>query len=273
MRKLGKSFLSVLMLTLFLGVMPLAAAQTGNVYDNGDLLTSDEAQSLNNSITDVENSTGWNIYMLTTNDVQGKSSKDYADDFYDEAAPDTDGVVLLLDMDNRVTYLSTSGDDTVVRYLTDARIDAITEEASSYAGDGDYAQCLQIMLDGVEHYYEAGIPSGQTNYDTETGKYSKYRSITPIEAVIAVVIALAAGAIVYLSIVGKYCLKFGTYHYDGHRDGGVELRVDEDRFINQFVTHHHIQRDNGGSNGGGGNISSTHTSSGGHSHGGGGHGF
>ncbi|MGN0352310.1 MAG: TPM domain-containing protein [Roseburia sp.] len=280
-RKVGALLLAT-MLFLPLGMLTGAAemsvnaagisadmTEQGSVYDEADLLTEIEEQELAEEITALEENTGWTVYAVTTEDTQGKTSMVYADDFYDDHADSEDGVVLLIDMDNREVYLSTAG--SAIRYLTDSRIDRITENAASYAGDGDYATCFGTMVGGVEEAYEAGIPSGQYNYDVETGAVSRYHSISLVEVIVALVLGCVVAGIVYASIIGTYRLKLGTYHYDGHRDGKLNLVRKEDRLIHKFVTHHHIQQSSG--NGGSGNRSSVHTSSSGRSHGGGGHGF
>lgn len=262
-------FLSVI--CLFSTQIIAEAQELDHVFDDASLLTEEELQKVSDDVNALEEKTGWTVYAVTTYDAQGKSSEAYADDFFDERTEaDADGVVLLLDMDNRQVYLSTAGE--AIRYLTDSRIDQITEDAASEAGNSAYGACFEALIDGVSEAFDSGIPSDQYNYDTETGKVSRYHSITRMEAIVALLLGCGAAAAVYGGIVGKYRLKFGTYHYDGHRDGRIDLTVKQDRLVNQFVTHHHIQRDSGSSSGGG-SRSSTHTSSSGRSHGGGGHGF
>lgn len=244
-------------------------AQKGNVYDDASLMSDAEIDALNEKITALQEESGWNIYAVTTSDAGGKTATEYADDFFDMYSPEQeDGVALLIDMDNREITISTCG--IAIRYLTDDRIDAILDEAYTDVSNGSYGACMDTMLSGVERYYQKGIPDGQYNYDTETGKVSVYRSLTATEVLVAVAIALVCGAAVYLSVLGKYRLKFGTYQYEFRENSRVSLRVKEDRFVNQTVTHRRIPKQT--ESGGGGHSSgrsSTHTSSSGRSHGGG----
>ena len=92
-----------------------------------------------------------------------------------------------------------------------------------------------------------------------------------MEVVAAIVAGVAVAAIVFLCIVAKYRLKFGSYKYDFRENGYLKLTEKEDVFVNQHVIHRHIQRENSSSSGGSNSSgrSSTHTSSGGHTHGGG----
>lgn len=254
-------------------------AQEGDVYDDAALLTDAEIDALNEKISTLQEESGWKIYAVTTSDAGGKTATEYADDFFDthatpssdgvpsDSVPSADGVALLIDMDNREITISTCG--IAIRYLTDDRIDAILDDAYTDVSNGSYGACMDTMLDGVERYYQKGIPEGQYNYDTETGEVSVYRTLTPVEILIAAVIAVVCGAAVYLTVLGKYRLKFGTYQYEFRENGRVALRVKEDRFVNQMVTHRRIpkQTESSGSHSSG--RSSTHTGSSGSSHGGG----
>lgn len=266
--------LTVIVAIAMWNCVSVAAAQEGNVYDDAELLSESERSALDVRISEVSEKTGWNIFAITTNDAGGKSAMAYADDFFDEHSPDQeDGVALLIDMDNREIWLSTCG--IAIRYLTDTRIDNILDDAYNDVSNGKYGACLNTMLDGVERYYDAGIPSGQYNYDTQTGAISVYRSIEPHELIIAIVLAIGSGVAVNLIVRAKYRMKFEAYNYAYRENSDVRIRVREDRFINQTTTHRRIQRESSG--GGGGHHSSgrssTHRSSSGRSHGGGGRRF
>lgn len=271
MKKLLRKLLLLTIALTFAGSSSAFAEAEGNVYDEASLLSESERSGLSESITQLQETSGWNVYAVTTEDAQGKSAMAYADDFFDEHSPEQeDGVVTLIDMDNREIYISTSGE--AIRYLTDDRIEHILDAAYGYASEADYGNCLQAMLDGVADYYQAGIPDGQYNYDSETGEISRYRSLTPGEAGIAVLAAIGVGTVVFLFIIGKYRLKFGTYQYAFRDYGTVDLHVEDDRFVNQTVTHRRIPKQTN-SGGGHSGASTTHRSSGGRSHGGGGRSF
>ena len=267
----------VFLLIITLGSVSVCAAEESadgrNVYDDAGLLTQSEQKAVEEQILALKEASGWNIFAVTTSDTGGKSTMAFADDFFDEHSPEQeDGVAVVIDMDNRQIYISTCG--IAIRYLTDERIERILDDAYGEITDGEYKACLSVMLDGVERYYEDGIPSGQYNYDTETGKVSRYRSITLVEYLAALALGILCSVIVWLSVVGKYRLKSPTFHYDFRGNGHLDLRVREDRFINQTLTHRRIPKE---TSGGGGHSSagrsSTHTSSSGRSHGGGGRSF
>ena len=142
-------------------------------------------------------------------------------------------------MDNREVTISTAGE--AIYYLNDDRIDDILDNCYDYVVDGEYASCFSSMLSDAEYYYEVGVPSDAYTY-------------------------------VFFGITGKYRVIFGGgYQYDYHAFGKVNLTGQEDRFVNQMVTHRRIQTDSGSSGGGSSHSgrSTVHTSSSGRSHGGG----
>ena len=242
---------AVTALTLFAAV-PVYADTYDAVYDDAALLSDEEQQSLSEEITNLQETTGWEIFVLTTEDAQGKTAREYADDFYDTTATGDDGVVFLIDMDNREVTISTAGE--AIYYLNDDRIDDILDNCYDYVVDGEYASCFSSMLSDAEYYYEVGVPSDAYTYDEETGEIHYYHVLTLGEILFAVVLAAAVFAAVFFGITGK-----------------VNLTGQEDRFVNQMVTHRRIQTDSGSSGGGSSHSgrSTVHTSSSGRSHGGG----
>lgn len=260
----------ILFLLLLLGIQGtiVMASQQNSVYDDAQLLTEGERNALNEEIAVLREKSDWNIYAVSTVNAEGKSATAYADDFFDMHSPEQeDGVVLLIDMDNREITISTCGE--AVSYLTDKRIDSILDDAYYDVSNEAYEACFLTMIDGVTDAYKAGVPSGQYEYDTETGKVSRHHSVSWLELLIAVVLAVGSGAAVYIIVVGRYRMHFGNYQYDFHENGTVELQKKEDHFINEITTHRRIPKPTNSGSGHSGGRSSTHTSSSGRSHGGG----
>lgn len=258
------------------------SAENDYVYDQADLLTEEEEAALQKSAEFCLDKWNMNFLVVTTEDAEGKSSRDYADDFFDLRFPEQseeDGVLYLIDMDNREIYLSTSGE--AIRYLTDDRIESILDDAYECVAAGDYYGTFAAFFMGTDEYLSQGIPEGQYNYDEETGEQDFYQNtakaekkITLGEVIIALIAALAAAGGTCAFIAGKYQLKFEDFHYDAYTDAEVRLYVNEDRLVNTFVTHRRIPRNTGTTRSGGGGVgSSVHRSSGGRSHGGGGRKF
>lgn len=246
------------------------AVQSDTVFDEANLFSEEEKAELAKQAEDVKEETDWNIYLITTSDAQGKTAMQYADDFFDEKAGDgADGVALLIDMDNREIYISTAGE--AIRYLTNRRIDEILDLAYGDIIEGRYAACMENMLDGVASKYKEGIPSNQYNYDEETGKTSRYHSITKFDVLIAIGIALLFAGLRFLFVVRDYRWKSTKNSYDYEKFGKLDLQENKDILVNTVVKHHKIERND--SSGGSSGKSSVHSSSSGSSHGGGGRSF
>lgn len=277
MKKIKRLFTLVCLCCGLLMAMQVSAEEYF-VYDHADLLSVQEEEYLENLAAERKEQWNMNFLVVTTDDARGKNSMEYADDFYDARFPEEsekDGVLYLIDMDNREIYLSTCGE--AIRYLTDNRIENILDEAYEYVADVDYYGTFVTFFEKTEAYLIKGIPSNQYNYDINTGEVEAYQeplNITVGEIMFALVAALVSAAATIGMIKAKYQLKFEDFHYDAYTNSQVDLAVKQDRLVNTFVTHRRIPRDDGSSvRSGGGSRSSVHHSSGGRSHGGGGRKF
>jgi len=213
------------------------------------------------------------IVIVTTNDAQGKSSRDYADDFFDNGGfgvgGDYDGILFLIDMDNREAYISTSGIG--IRYLTDIRIESILDMVfDNGLIAGDYYGAAGGFLKGTRKYLELGIQQGQYNEPEQVKKINK---LTTMDIVISLVGGIAAGGIFYGITKARYRTPKRDNPYSYKTNSIVNLTTNNDRLINSFVTTRHIPKPSSSSGGSSAGRSSTHTSSGGRTHGGGGRKF
>ena len=277
------------LLSVFLGQAGAAWAKDQGqqrVFDQAELLTPEEEARLETEIAGLRDQMKMDVVLVTVSDTKGKSARDYADDFYDQGSfgtgKDFSGVLYLMDMDNRELYISTCG--TMIRFLTDERIESMLDHAYDSIVERDYLGTAEGFLTDTASWYEKGIPGGQYHYDTETGKISRYRSITLLEAVIALGAAAALASVVCLNIKKEYAMesersRASNYLLAYRADSRFAIGEQQDRLINSFITQTLIPRrqvSSGGSAGrgfGGGARSSTHTSGSGRSHGGGGRRF
>lgn len=243
-----------------------------SVTDEAQLLSGSEQEMLQQRITELEDTTGWEIFAVTTEDAQGKQTREYADDFFDENASGEDGVVWLIDMDNREITISTAGE--AIYYLNDERIDETLDAAYDKIVDGDYYGCFEAMADGTESNYEDGIPSDAHTYNEETGEIEYYEEplqLTVGEVIFAIVIAGIVWFAVFAGIHRKYKVKESPVQYDFRKFGIAKTTGNHDRFVNQIVTHRRIPKPPQNTGGGGSTSgrSTVHTSSAGTTHGGG----
>lgn len=266
------SLFFVIICTISVGVF----AEDINVYDQAELFTQEEITELQGYIDGVkaDYSNKIEIVIATTDNAEGKTAMEYAADFYDYNGFPEDGVLFLIDMDNREIWISTKGEAN--RYFTDARINYALDNSNVFMSEEDYYGAANIFVDSTNYILRQGIPSDQYNYDTETGEISKYvepKSISLMDVLISFGVAAAVGIIVCLCVMGKYQLKLSQYNYPMRDRCRLNLTRQEDIFINEHTTAHKIQTSSSNSSSSGGSGSSTHRSSSGSSHGGGGRKF
>ena len=265
------AFLTVILLLLPL----LASAQslghgTQRVFDYAELMSESEIAELEGLIATMRKQYNMDLVVLTSYDAKTDKSLAYADDFYDNngfgAGDDFSGMLYFIDMKNRVPTISTTG--LMIRYVTDARLDALLDTALIYLKDGKYEKSAYMTLLQLVGFIQDGIPSNQYNQDEYGNRdyYSKKEpSLTGGEIAIAVGAGLLCALALFFSVKVKYGLKGSTYKYDLNGNTTVNITRAEDVFVRSNVVRTRKQS----SSGGGGGRSSTHTSSSGRSHGGG----
>ena len=270
---------------LALLLLPLIAAADVQVIDNANLFTAGEISGMNEIIERIERAHQVDMVVLTTYDVPDDYSESmwrvqaYADDYYDNGGygmgPDYSGMLILLDMNNRVIWLSTGG--VMIEYINDMREESILDRAYEHLSYGGYARGVQSALARVEYYMDKGRAEGTFLYDEATGKRLSgiHNALTASEIGIAGLAGVGIALVICLSISGSYSLRGSTYKYDVNANASVVLTKDEEAFVRQFsrrsVRNTSSNAASGGVRSSGG--SGVHRSSGGRSHGGGGRRF
>lgn len=257
----------------------MANEDTTRVYDYADLLSTNEEAELADACLGVEDSIQTELYILTTNDAEGKKTVDYADDFGDEHAFGYDKeygdyMILCIDMDNRVVWVSTSGK--AIDYLTEARIDALIDDLYGYLTDGDYYNtCLSYIKSATK--YMSTEPSyskeqiDPDNYQDTMYVYDEEKEVLDVWYM-RLLISLGIGAIAVLIMAFQSKTKITT-SAQTYSKGGPKIHRREDKYIRRTTTSRRIESS---SSSGGGSRSSSggrHRSSSGRSHGGGGRSF
>lgn len=272
MRKIKRITLLITMLAMFLtGVS--AFAINPKVYDEAALFSEQEREILEQRAVDLSERIRLDIVIVTITDAEGKTSRDFADDFYDYNGfgygENYDGLLLLINMEDREVYISTCGK--AIEYFTDARIEAVLDEIYTYLSDGNYSTGAEAFLDEVEYYVQKGIPSNQhTVYEnpettiTPLSKGEIFLKRLPIYLLTSFVIGGVVVGIMAINNKGKSATNQLTY-LEGN---SFKIINSHDRHINTTLTHVTIQKSSGGSG-----KSTVHRSSSGRSHGGGGRKF
>ncbi len=248
------------------------------VYDDAGLLTPTQKKELEKLMVDSADKIQCDIIIVTTNDNEGKSAMDYAEDFfmahdfgYDEIHGDA--VLMLIDMDGREIWISTSG--RAIDVLSDARIGRLLDNVAEELGSDLYYRACKVFVNGVVKYFNN--PEGQD-------KYEDYHSSADIDFVddggerfqnIGIKILIALGISLLTVLMLRYRAK-AKMTVDGHyyaKNHGCQVLRHSDNYVRTTVTKTaRVQSSGGGSRIGGGH-SSVHRGSGGHHFGGGGRRF
>ena len=253
MKGLKKKVIPCISIVIFiLSFNLIVKAHVNPVVDDAKLLSQDEAQKLRE---DIEN--------FREKYLEGKSTMDYADDYYDYngygLGDNKSGILLLIDMNDRKIWISTIGD--AIEYFTDNRIESIISDISKYLSDAEYFDACNIFLNNIQYYIDSGIPEGQYTYSEEEH--------TLKIVLIALGVAAIVAGVTCIVVVNSYKNSKSVSSINYIDNNSIVFTKRRDIFINTFTTKTKIERNNSS----GGNGSSTHRSSSGNTHGGGGGSF
>lgn len=244
-------------------VMPVyAAGDLPRLVDDADLLTNSEESTLLSLLDDISERQQVDIVVVTVDSLDGKSAQDYADDFYDYNGygfgSENDGILLLISMEDRDWYISTTGYGITV--VTDAGLEYMYGTFSDDLSDGNYAEAFTTFAEQCDDF----ITQANTGKPYDSGNLPK----APFGVVKHIIIAVAIGFIVALIVTGIMKSKLKSVHSQPSATDYVKkdsMHITENR---EMFLYRHIDRKEKPKNNGSG--SSTHTSSSGTTHGGGG---
>jgi len=262
----------ILLISMLLCLLAAVPAWAQRVYDQADLFSAQEEETLEGAIQTLTGRMNMDFVLLTTNYKEGKSQAAYADDFYDYNGfgfgSERDGMLFMIDMQDRDCYISTSG--LMIDYLTDDRIAYILQEDDGLwdlLSEGRYASASARVMDEVWEFYQEGIPQAPR----------KTLSLWKILASLAAGFFAGTGRV--KSIESEYKMEnarkiAATSAFAYTAASRFAFGDTADDLLTKHVTQRIIQtpRVTGGGGGSSHSGSSTHTSSSGHTHGGGGSG-
>lgn len=224
------------------------------VVDQAGIFTAEQVSTLQQAAAKLGAQYKMDIVIVTTNDAEGKTAMAYADDFFDYngygVGTNRDGILMLMDFDNRDVWISTTGSG--ITYLTDAKIESILDDMfASGMESGDYYGAASAFIDSAAR---AMAPN----------------SVSLIDGIIALISSGGLGAGIFGGVRSSYKGKPSRPVFEYQKNSLVSYGVTADNMFNTYTTSRIIPRPTSSGGGGG---SSTHTSSSGGTHGGGGRGF
>lgn len=256
-------------------IMPIYADADENVigmvYDPSNYLTKSQRENVDRKATAEAEKTGLNIIIYICDNVGSDKSDygvmDFADVTYDNmCGVDTDGILLLINLDNNYDYISTSG--AAINYFSDERIDSMFGFFTDEIISGDLELACLGFISAVDYYYSAGKANNQTLF---LGRYVDWGDFIAAFLFWGFV-AVITGFVVFFANYERYKMKVpNTTQY--MVDNSLKFNQRTDTYVTTLTKRVYSPRQSsGGSHGGGhsGHSSSHRSSSGGH-HGGGGH--
>ena len=238
------------------------------VVDMAELLSDSDKTALLSKLDEISERQKMDIVVLTVNTLDGKTPRDYADDFYDYNGygfgENKDGILLLVSMEDRDWWISTTGYG--ITALTDAGIEYISKKFLSDLSDGDYAQAFTTYAELCDQF----ITQAKTGEPYDTGNLPKEPFNVAWNILVAFVIGLVV-AFVVTNIMKKQLktvqLKSEANNYV--KSNSMIVTENRDLFLYNQVSRRARPKETDNRSGSSGG-SSTHTSSSGSSHGGGG---
>lgn len=250
-------------------------ASENKVYDFASLFTEAQKNELQEKSALLSEQLEMDIIIVTINDNEGKTSRQYADDFYKDQgfgfAGTSDGILYLLNMDSREVYIFTR--DRIVDFFPDTKIEATLDEVYPYLGEGKYSESADVFLDEVEKVMQEGLPIGAVNErptsqipgtTVETVHASSDSELIK-ELTIYLLISMGLGVvtvgIMAMNNRGRSTVNARTYL----ENNSFVVTNTEDQYVRTMVTQQKIQRNTGS----GGSMGSSFGSGGSRSGGGG----
>lgn len=254
MRKMISLLAIVLVLTAF--ILPVSAASP-RLADEAGLLSGTECAAVEKRLDALSAQYGLDVVIVTTNSTGSKSPMEYADDYFDYNDYASDGVLLLISMEEGDWWISTTGYG--ITAFTDDGIEYIGEKIVPYLSDGEFAEGFTAFADLCDQFL-AQAKTGDP-FDTHNLPKDPFKLVRNV--IIALVIGLAAAFFATGSMKNKLKSVVQKAQADDYVTPG-SLQITKAR---DFHLYTHLDRREKPKSGSG---SSTHTSSSGTTHGGGG---
>lgn len=250
-----------------------AAGGPPRLVDGAELLSDGEEADLTGRLDEISERQQVDLAVVTVNSLDGKSPRAYADDYFDQNGygfgEERDGILLLISMEERDWYISTSGYG--ITAVTDAGREYISELFVSDLSAGDYAAAFTGFADLCDDFItqaRTGEPYDEGHLPEDPAAY--FAGSFVISFGIAFLIALIATA----AMRGKLKTVHSRSGADEYRkQGSMKLTKKNDLYLYRHTDRRKREQNTGsgkagrsGSSGG----SRTHTSSSGRTHGGGG---
>lgn len=235
------------------------------IYDFAELLTEEEEKQLYDKVKEFIANTNLDLAIVTINSNVKDSTQEYADDFYDYNDFSIDGLAFVIDMQNRIFYISTAGK--AMLYYDDYRIEYILSALDQEMYNHEYFNACNTLISQLTEYYDSGFSDNADKYVIVGTQI--YRKTPYLLLSIIAVVSATIGTLI-LALRNKK-VKLASNSNDYFDNKAFEITKDTKELISSNTSRVYIPpTDSGGGGSSGGGF---HSGSSGASHGGGGHRF
>ncbi len=251
-------------MTAFAGEIPQERT-VDRIVDGAELISQSDVDRLNEKLDSYSEELDFDIGIVTVNSTDGSSPMVFADDYFDYNGfgmgnSGEDGVLLLISMEDRDWYISTSGFG-ITAISSDYGVDHIGERIRPALSDGDYAGAFDTFADTVKDFVkqaQTGEPYGYSKKAKDPFPFVK-------NILICLLIGIIVGLIAVLIMKGKLkTVRKNNFAADYVVNNSMKLTQNRDYYLYTRHTQRLKPQQNSS------HSSGSHTSSSGHSHGGGG---
>lgn len=235
------------------------------IYDFAELLTEEEEKQLYDKVKEFIANTNLDLAIVTINSNVKDSTQEYADDFYDYNNFSIDGLAFVIDMQNRIFYISTAGK--AMLYYDDYRIEYILSALDQEMYNHEYFNACNTLISQLTEYYDSGFSDNADKYVIVGTQI--YRKTPYLLLSIIAVVSATIGTLI-LALRNKK-VKLASNSNDYFDNKAFKITKDTKELISSNTSRVYIPpTDSGGGGSSGGGF---HSGSSGASHGGGGHRF
>ena len=239
------------------------------VYDFAGLYSDSEVEELYLAASKYIETYNLDLVLVTTQDNTKESTRVYAEDFYDYndfgIGTNYDGVLFVIDMQNREFYMLVSG--SAINMYPDSRIDECLEVVFSDIAAGDYYEGTKKFIDKISTYANIGAPDEYGN-EPEPKGLAKL-SIMPWSSII-ISSAIATVVVMWIFIRKNKLVRVATS--SSHYLKSSDIHLINELFLGRNISRSARSHDTSSGGGHSGGSSVSHGSSG-RSHSGGGRNF
>ena len=173
-----KKILSLILCLMLLCaiVVTANASEVALVNDFAGLLTQAEVESLTQMAQAIKDTHGMDAVVVTVDSMNGQDAQSYADDYYDYNGYSENGVLMLLAIEEREYYITTSGE--AIYALTDYVLYQMEEDFLNELSDGAYFDAFHSYLWDVDYYVKEYKANGAVDgYIPEEDRYTNHTDV------------------------------------------------------------------------------------------------